>query len=288
MIASALHYGSSRSAGPFIKVNCGAIPIELVDSELFGHEKGSFTGAIQQKLGRFERADGGTLFLDEIGELSPQAQVRLLRTLQNREIERVGGTRAIPVNVRIICATNRNLQQMIAEGEFREDLWFRLNVFPIAVPPLRQRKEDIPSLASYFIEKKSAELRFHTLPELDSSSLQQLVGYNWPGNVRELENVIERALIIHQASPSTNQSAFVRFDALPLQNHDAPLVQHNNITRLKDFLADQFHKTLALTEGKIYGPGGAAEILNIHPDTLRHKMKRAGVHYGRNRNTGEE
>jgi hydrogenase-4 transcriptional activator len=196
VIANAIHYSSPRKDGPFIKVNCGAIPESLLDSELFGHEKGAFTGATSQKRGRFERADKGTIFLDEIGELPAQAQVRLLRVLQTKEIERVGGTTSIPVDVRIISATNRNLQEMIASGRFREDLWFRINVFPIMIPPLRQRREDIPALVHHFVDRISGELQLTERPMLAPGAIERLKAYDcWPGNVRELQNVIERALI---------------------------------------------------------------------------------------------
>lgn len=174
VIANAIHYSSSRKKGPFIKLNCGAIPESLIDSELFGHEKGAFTGAVAQKRGRFERAHKGSIFLDEIGELPVPAQVRLLRVIQNKEIERVGGTAAIPVNVRIISATHQNLEAMIRSGAFREDLWFRLNVFPIMIPPLRQRKEDIPALVHYFMEKKSKELKIQNLPEVSPEAIDRL------------------------------------------------------------------------------------------------------------------
>lgn len=177
---------------------CGAIPDSLIDSELFGHEKGAFTGAISQKRGRFERADKGTIFLDEIGELPPAAQVRLLRVLQSREIERVGGVKTIPLDIRIIAATNRNLEEMVKHKLFREDLWFRLNVFPISIPPLRHRTSDIPALVQYFIERKAKDLKLGEIPELAAGGIDTLMSYDWPGNVRELENIVERALILHR------------------------------------------------------------------------------------------
>jgi len=200
VFANAIHYSSPRKNGPFIKVNCGAIPETLLDSELFGHEKGAFTGAVSQKRGRFERANKGTIFLDEIGELPAPAQVRLLRVLQTKEIERVGGATSIPVDVRIISATNRNLQEMIASGRFREDLWFRLNVFPIMIPPLRQRREDIPALVHHLIERKSKELKLTGRPVLAPGAIDRLMAHEWPGNVRELENMIERSLIQHRGA----------------------------------------------------------------------------------------
>jgi transcriptional regulator with GAF, ATPase, and Fis domain len=198
VIANAIHYGSSCSGGPFIKVNCGAIPESLIDSELFGYEKGAFTGAVSSKQGYFERAHTGTIFLDEIGELPLAVQVRLLRVLQQHEIQRVGGTQMIPVNIRLICATHRNLEEMVQFGQFRKDLWFRINVFPIRVPPLRERSVDIPALVVYFIERKMKELGLKNKPRLAPGAIERLQAYHWPGNVRELENVVERALIYSQ------------------------------------------------------------------------------------------
>ncbi|MFP4226221.1 MAG: nif-specific transcriptional activator NifA [Desulfobacterales bacterium] len=195
LVANAIHYNSRRSKHPFIKLNCAAIPANLIESELFGHEKGAFTGALHQKTGKFELADKGTLFLDEIGSIDPDVQVKLLRVLQEREIERVGGNKSIRVDVRIVAATNRNLEQAVTEGSFRSDLYYRINVFPIYLPPLRERKTDILVLAEFFLEKYAREnnksiLRFST-PAID-----MLMGYHWPGNVRELENCIERAVLL--------------------------------------------------------------------------------------------
>jgi transcriptional regulator with GAF, ATPase, and Fis domain len=207
VIANAIHLGSRRREGPFIPVNCGAIPDSLIDSELFGHEKGAFTGALARKRGRFERAHGGTILLDEIGEMPLEAQVRLLRVLQHREVERVGGTERIPVDIRVIAATNQDLGQAVEVGRFREDLWFRLNVFPIHVPPLRERPSDIPALVQHFIERKAEELKIGELPRLAVDSMEVLLAYAWPGNVRELENVMERAMILHRG-------AALRFDDL--------------------------------------------------------------------------
>ena len=279
VIANAIHSSSPRRDGPFIKVNCGAIPETLLDSELFGHEKGAFTGAISQKRGRFERADKGTIFLDEIGELPPQAQVRLLHVLQRKEIERVGGNRSIPVDIRIISATHRNLQEMVTSGRFREDLWFRLNVFPIMIPPLRQRKGDIPSLVHHFIHRKSIELKLNERPKLASGAIDRLTVYDWPGNVRELENTIERALIQHHAGGPLSFEAL-----LPLatpgkvvqgQSRDEPLVS------LDEMNARYIRQALEKAGGKIYGPGGAAQILSINPSTLRKRMTKLGIPYGR-------
>lgn len=279
VIANAIHYSSPRKDGPFINVNCGAIPENLLDSELFGHEKGAFTGAIAQKRGRFERADKGTIFLDEIGELPPQAQVRLLHVLQSREIERVGGTESIPVDIRIISATNRNLEDMVRARQFREDLWFRLNVFPIMIPPLRQRKEDISALVNYFVEQKTKELKLGVSPTLAPEAITPLIDYDWPGNVRELENVVERALIQHSdglltfENPKSSQ-----------QKKDESLQtvsQNQKILKLDELNALHIQRVLKFTKGKINGPRGAAEILGIHPNTLRKRMDKLEIPYRR-------
>jgi len=279
LIANAVHRSSPRQERPFIKVNCGAIPETLLDSELFGHEKGAFTGAISQSRGRFERADKGTIFLDEIGELPPQAQVRLLHVLQRKEIERVGGTHSIPVDIRIIAATHRNLQEMVGSGQFREDLWFRLNVFPIMIPPLRQRKGDIPSLVQHFIQSKAVDLKVKEKPKLASNAIDRLLAYDWPGNVRELENTIERALIQHRAG------GLLSFEAMlpaPVQDRGFQFQSGPELLPSLDELnARHIRKALEKAGGKIYGPGGAAQILNINPNTLRKRMNKLGIPYGR-------
>jgi len=218
VIANAIHFLSPRKDGPFIKVNCGALPESLIDSELFGHERGAFTGAVVESRGRFERAEGGTIFLDEIGELPPAAQVRLLRVLQHREVERVGAKRPIQVNIRVIAATHRNLQNMIAEGRFREDLWYRLSGFPIFVPPLRQRKEDVPALIRHFVTLKSRELGIGLPPSVAPGALTRLMDNSWPGNVRELENLVERELIRHRGGhggPLTFESVLAVMERPP-------------------------------------------------------------------------
>ena len=280
VIANAIHYSSPRKDGPFIKVNCGAIPETLLDSELFGHEKGAFTGAISQRRGRFERADKGTIFLDEIGELPPQAQVRLLHVLQKKEIERVGGTSSIPVDIRIISATHRNLEEMIASGRFREDLWFRLNVFPIMIPPLRQRKEDIPALVHHFIDRKSMELKLTERPVLAPGAIDRLIAYDWPGNVRELENMIERALIQHRGGVLSFETL------LPLAVSGGREVvedagRNQVLSSLDEINARHIRRALEMAGGKINGPGGAAQILGVHPNTLRKRMNKLGIPYGR-------
>ncbi|MHC4252559.1 MAG: sigma-54-dependent Fis family transcriptional regulator, partial [Planctomycetota bacterium] len=259
VIANAIHLSSPRSDGPFIPVNCGAIPESLIDSELFGHEKGAFTGALAMKRGRFERADKGTILLDEIGEMPLDAQVRLLRVLQHREIERVGGTATIPVDIRIVAATNKDLAEMVKAGSFREDLYYRLKVFPIVVPPLRERTSDIPVLVHHFIA-----------PQLAPGEIDVLVAYDWPGNVRELENVVERAMILHRGeqlrfdelassleskADSSPKTTAPPTDGQPL-NLDAATAQH-------------IKRVLDVAGGKVHGPGGAGELLGVNPNTLR-------------------
>jgi transcriptional regulator with GAF, ATPase, and Fis domain len=278
VIANAIHYSSPRKDGPFIKVNCGAIPETLLDSELFGHEKGAFTGALSQRRGRFERANGGTLFLDEIGELPSQAQVRMLRVLQYKEIERVGGTNSISVDIRLIAATNRDLEERVKTKQFREDLWFRLNVFPIRVPPLRERKNDIPALVHHFVERKSRELKLPVPPPLAREVIDRLMAYHWPGNVRELENVIERALILSKGTPLVFDDLIGekrdQSSAIPAGTQDAPL-------KLDEAMSQHIRQVLKMTNGKVHGKGGAAEVLGINPSTLRNRMNQLGIPYGR-------
>ena len=303
IVANAIHQASPRRDGPMIKVNCGAIPHELIDSELFGHEKGAFTGATSRKLGRFERASGGTILLDEIGELPMSAQVRLLRVLQSKEIERVGGVEAIPVNIRVISATHRNLARMVMEGTFRKDLWFRLNVFPIEIPPLRQRREDIIPLMHHFMNLKATEMGMRPPVSIDEACVERLIRYDWPGNVRELENVIERALIksrgkdqplevvvasmLSSLLPEKHVHESVALDpvseATDFAGNYSAATEGDGALSLDDVVARQIEKVLELTKGKVNGSGGAAEILQIHPSTLRHKMEKLGISYGRGR-----
>jgi transcriptional regulator with GAF, ATPase, and Fis domain len=282
VIANAIHYASSRKDRPLVTVNCGAIPESLMDSELFGHEKGAFTGAIAQKKGRFERADKGSIFLDEVAELPPSVQVRLLRVLQNREIERVGGSETIPVDIRIIAATHRNLEEMVRIGKFREDLFFRLNIFPVMIPPLRHRKEDIPALIHHFIEKKSKELKIHTPPPLSSAALERLKDYRWPGNVRELENLVERDLI-NSRSPNGNHTlTFEHFQWSKNSQEAWMLPERNNpLLTLDEAMSQHIHMALCLTKGKIYGPDGAATRLRINPNTLRSRMKKLRITFNK-------
>ena len=280
VIANAIHFSSERKDGPFIKINCGAIPETLIDSELFGHEKGAFTGAVNQKRGCFERATKGTLFLDEIGELPLQAQVRFLRVLQDKVIERIGGNSEIKLNIRVIAATNKDLHEMVTKCEFREDLWFRLNVFPITITPLRERKMDIPALLQYIIEKKSKELKLQTIPGVLPGSVQSLIEYDWPGNVRELQNIVERELILNPRGP-------LRFDGF---NANKPEKAYRQMTanypgpkKLDDLVAGHIKNVLAQTEGKIHGKDGAAYILGVNASTLRNRMNKLGIKYKKNR-----
>lgn len=278
VIANALHRLSPRCDAPFVKVNCGAIPESLLDSELFGHEKGAFTGALTQKRGRFERADKGTIFLDEVGELSLNAQVRLLRVLQHHEIERVGGFQTIAVDVRIISATNRNLEQMVRNGTFREDLWYRLNLFPITIPPLRQRVNDIPALVHHFVELKCRELKIHPAPAISSRGLEQLMAYGWPGNVRELGNLIERELILNQGRPGSR----ALLDEVKLRNAELDNAVRigssaGGVQSFEDGARELIRRALRQSNGRIYGPEGAAAALGVNPNTLRSRMRKLGL-----------
>lgn len=288
LIADHIHRASPRATGPLVRVNCGAIPDSLMDSELFGHEKGAFTGALSRKRGRFERADGGTIFLDEIGELTPQAQTRLLRVLQNREIERVGSDQTLSVDIRVVAATHRDLAAMVRSGDFREDLWFRLAVFPLTIPPLRARREDISALATHFVAAKARQLKLPATPPLAPGALRQLQDYSWPGNVRELENVIERALITSAGKPLTFQHLTTDGShpeaSLPSSPPAAPERSGDaSIGQLNDIIAAHIRRALTASGGKVHGPGGAAEMLGINPGTLRYRMDKLGIAYGRQR-----
>jgi transcriptional regulator with GAF, ATPase, and Fis domain len=280
VIATAIHRLSPRNSAPFIKVNCGAIPENLIDSELFGHEKGAFTGADKQKRGRFERANKGTIFLDEIGELPPWAQVRLLRVLQTGEIERVGGSPPIKLDIRVIIATHRDLEKMVAEGTFREDLWFRINAFPISIPPLNQRKSDIPMLVNHFLHKKSIAFGIHPIPTVTRASLEQLERHTWPGNVRELENAVERALIQHRHGPLAFDQIIQVAGSLPPAFH-----QDSNppAGTFDDAMRAHIEGVLHTCRGKVNGADGAAAALGINPNTLRNRMKKLGIVFGRRR-----
>jgi transcriptional regulator with GAF, ATPase, and Fis domain len=277
VIASAIHRLSHRSDGPFIKVNCGGFPETVIDSELFGHERGAFTGAVSKTIGRFERANGGTIFLDEIGELSSDAQVKLLRILQEKEFERVGGSEVIKVDIRLIIATHRDLEKMVKEGTFREDLYFRLKVFPVMIPPLRDRMSDIPTLVQHFIQKKSKEMKIIDIPRIAPGAMDRLMAYKWPGNIRELENAVERALILRERGVLT----FNEIDNSHQNSHNKKSALDKGILSLNQAMTRCIQNALSISRGKVAGSGGAAEILDINPRTLRHRMRKFGIPFGR-------
>jgi formate hydrogenlyase transcriptional activator len=266
LLAWAIHRGSPRRGGPFVAVNCGSLSGELVSSELFGHERGAFTGALQQRTGRVEAASGGTLFLDEIGDLIPDLQVRLLRFLQAREFERVGGTETLRADVRVVAATHRDLDRLRSDGRFRDDLFYRLNVFPIRVPPLRERKEDIGALLDLFVRRYSRRAG-KTFAHIDRQSILRCEEYPWPGNVRELENLVERAVILCP-EPVFTLNPFAQAEA------SAP---GRVETTLDAVIRAHLVRALKLCHGKIYGADGAARLLGLKPSTLQSKMKRLGI-----------
>lgn len=271
-IADSIHQLSPRKLKPFIKINCAALPATLIDSELFGHEKGSFTGAFDKKIGRFEMAHGGTLFLDEVGEIPLELQVKLLRVLQEKEIERIGGRTTIKTDVRIIAATNRNLEKEVAEGRFRLDLYYRLNVIQITMPPLRERRDDIPALAAHFLRiynRKAGK----NIPYIAPGVLENMKNYHWPGNIRELENLIERGVLLSRDNVIDNI-------ALPtMQIHQAAAIPaaFTDIRTLTEQEKAHIITALKRCNGKIWGTGGAAELLNLPPTTLNSKMKKLGI-----------
>jgi formate hydrogenlyase transcriptional activator len=268
LVARAIHKRSRRSSRPFVSVNCAVVPRDLIASELFGHEKGSFTGATQQRLGRFELAEGGTLFLDEIGELPVETQIALLRVLQEHEFERVGGTRSIGTNVRLIAATNRDLEAAIAGDTFRSDLFYRLNVFPIEIPPLRERSEDIPILIEYFIDRyaRKAGKRFQAVSK---RSVDLLQSYSWPGNIRELQNVIERSVIVCESENfSVDESWLSRRPSATRRDVSATLSKTHPWQEKTIIEA-----ALKESRGKVYGPSGAASKLGIPRSTLESKIR---------------
>lgn len=303
IIANAIHNLSPRNQGPLITVNCGAIPESLIDSELFGHEKGSFTGALTERKGRFERADKGTIFLDEVGELPLPAQVRLLRVLQEKEIERVGGTRPIKVDIRIVSATHKNLEQLVSEGLFRDDLYYRLSVYPIHILPLRERKADIPALVDHFIEKKAHEMGLRTIPVMARGSIDRLLEYEWPGNVREVANIVERALIQSDGkvisfddvmpslpSPASGKGKGNDEDKAPLTIvRDRQSEREKTIhLKLEEVEAQHIRYTMELTGGRIEGKNGAAMLLGMNPATLRYRMQKLGIPFGRGKGKGQK
>ncbi len=267
LIARAVHDSSSRFARPFIKLNCAAIPFDLLESELFGHEKGAFTGAIAQKVGRFELADKGTLFLDEVGDIPLGLQPKLLRVLQEQEFERLGGTRTHQVDVRLVAATNRNLAEMVKRNEFRSDLYYRLNVFPIPLPPLRDRREDIPALVSHFVELYGRRMGKH-IEHIPSDTMSALSSYVWPGNIRELQNFIERSVIVTSGNvlhpPLTSLKSAAAVDSI-------------GAITLEDAERDHILKTLEQTRWVVSGPNGAASRLGIKRSTLYFRMQKLGI-----------
>jgi len=267
LVARSLHSGSLRNDHPFIRVNCGALPETLITSELFGHEKGAFTGATSRRIGRFELADKGTLFLDEIGDITPEVQVRLLRVLQSKEFERVGGQETLCSDFRLIAATNRDLRKEVLKGRFRQDLFYRLNIFPIHVPPLRERREDIPLLAQYFLKVYAGKFN-KDMQRIAQKDMDIMTAYNWPGNVRELENVMERGVILSAGSIFT----------LPKWNEETAMASEEaQHLSLKEHEKKYIRNILEKTQGKIRGSGGAAEVLDIHPNTLYSRMKKLGI-----------
>jgi formate hydrogenlyase transcriptional activator len=267
LVARAIHNLSSRRHAPFVKLNCAAIPAALLESELFGHERGAFTGAIVQQLGRFQLADRGTLFLDEIGEMPLELQPKLLRVLQEQEFERLGGARTIRINVRVLAATNRNLLQMMKDKQFRADLYYRLNVFPIEVPPLRARSEDIPLLVRHFVKKYASQMQ-KTVDHIPSRVMQVLTSYPWPGNIRELQNFIERSVIL--TTGATLECPLACLNSPKLMPAEEPIT-------LEDAERDHICRTLKQTKGLVAGPNGAAARLGLKRSTLYFRMRKLGI-----------
>jgi transcriptional regulator with GAF, ATPase, and Fis domain len=308
VIARAIHARSARSSQPFLRVNCGAIPPELIDSQLFGHERGSFTGASDQRKGWFERADGGTLFLDEVGELPLAAQVRLLRVLQEHQIERVGGEKTIEVDVRIVAATHRDLAAMVHDRTFREDLWYRINLFPILLPRLCERLEDIPALTRHFARKAASKLGL-PYAQPTSSDIDRLLKYSWPGNIRELQAVVDRAVILgrgHHLDIATALGAGFTFATRPAETTEEPTFYEvipessylqpltptqstatasvqpkddSSILPLNEMIKQHIERALLRSQGQVEGKRGAARILQINPHTLRAKMRKLGIRW---------
>ena len=278
LIARAIHNASARRGRPFIKLNCAAIPLDLLESELFGHEKGAFTGAIAQRIGRFEAADKGTLFLDEIGDIPPALQAKLLRVLQEQEFERVGGMRTQKVDVRVVAATHRDLGEMVRKNEFRSDLYYRLNVFPLRLPPLRDRREDIAPLVRHFVELFSNRMgkAIHHIP---AETLSGFKSYSWPGNIRELQNVIERAVVLSTGPVLTADLAELNMDdSAKCSQHDRGGLD----SMLHDTERTQILRALEQARGVVSGPNGAAARLRIKRTTLLNRMQRLGIRISRN------
>jgi transcriptional regulator with GAF, ATPase, and Fis domain len=271
LVARAIHRRSGRSSRAFVSVNCAAIPRDLISSELFGHEKGAFTGATQRRLGRFELADGGTIFLDEVGELSPDTQVALLRVLQEREFERVGGRQPIHVDVRVVAATNRDLKAAVTDGTFRQDLFYRLNVFPIEVPPLRERKDDLLMLVEYFVQRY-AKRAGKNIRSIDKKVLALLQSYDWPGNIRELQNIIERSVILSAGGEFSVDESWLSKETFPPASRIEASVESKSAVEPRSE-REIIETALAETRGRVSGLSGAATKLGIPPSTLDHRIK---------------
>jgi len=267
LIARAIHNLSSRCGCPFIKLNCAAIPFDLLESELFGHERGAFTGAIAQKIGRFEMADKGTLFLDEVGDIPPGLQPKLLRVLQEQEFERLGSTRTQQVDIRLVAATNRNLAHMVKRGEYRSDLYYRLNVFPIPLPPLRERREDIPALVEHFVEVYARRMD-KQIEQIPVETMSALTSYQWPGNIRELQNFIERSVIVSSGSVLSPPMASLRAVAE---------TESTEAVTLEEVEREHIRKILGQTRWVVAGPNGAAARLGIKRSTLYFRMQKLGI-----------
>jgi len=274
-LVDSLHDHSLRKGKPLIKVNCAALPATLFETELFGHEKGAFTGANERRIGKFEMADGGTIFLDEIGELPMDMQVKLLRVLQEKEIERVGGKSTIKIDIRIVAATNVNLEKEVAEGRFRMDLYYRLNVFIISLPPLRERKEDIPLLAAFFVEKYAGSLS-RRVERISDKAIAQLTQYNWPGNIRELEHLIERSVLLAKGN-TIDEVSFPPQKNSEISESNEKKDENQSIKTLEQIEIDHILSVLKVCKGKLSGPGGAAELLNMPYSTLASKMRKLGI-----------
>ena len=275
LIARAIHERSSRSNGPQVKVNCATLPEALVESELFGHEKGAFTGADRQRKGRFELADGGTILLDEVGELPAGTQAKLLRVLQEGEFERVGGSSTIKVSVRVIAATNRKLHDEVSAGRFRQDLFYRLNVYPITIPPLRERREDIPLLVSHYAREIGERLG-KNISEVPAQVMREFTEYNWPGNIRELQNVIERAVIVSSDGVLRLPEPLVQTTTAPASESETSN-ESTTVSPLDEVEREHILRALEATRWRINGPKGAAAMLKLHPSTLRFRMKKLGL-----------
>jgi formate hydrogenlyase transcriptional activator len=276
LIAHAIHNLSSRRGRPFVKLNCAAIPCDLLESELFGHEKGAFTGAIAQKVGRFELADKGTLFLDEVGDIPLALQPKLLRVLQEQEFERLGSTRTHQVDVRLVAATNRNLEEMVKRSEFRSDLYYRLNVFPISLPPLRARREDIPPLVEHFVEIYARRMG-KQIDHISSEAMSELISYSWPGNIRQLQNFIERSVILSSENVLRPPSLKAIAAAEP---------ESQKAVTLEEAERDHIRKTLEHTRWVVAGPNGAAARLRIHRSTLYYRLQKLRIERPSRKNRG--